>query len=113
MEWNKRCLMVAIVSAVVIAGGEVSWAAADTKASAPAAAPTREERIQMLEKGAKIHQDAADCLKAGKSEQECKEAMMKECQQLGHGGRCPMMDEGMCKKHGYGHGPHHDHGRGK
>ncbi len=40
-----------------------------------------QSKIEMHEHMSKMHKDAADCLKSGKSEKECKTAMMSDCKE--------------------------------
>lgn len=87
--------------------------AADTSAK-PDDGRTR--RIEMLEKMAKAHKDAADCLKAGKSEEDCQKQMMENCPMREDAGSCPMMEGGMNMMMGrgmrHGMGPGSGRGRG-
>jgi hypothetical protein len=59
---------------------------ADTKMNDPQA------KVQMHEHMAEMHKKAADCLRSGKAEKECHEAMMTECKSMGEMD-CPMMGQ--------------------
>lgn len=61
------------------------------------------EHVQMHEQMAKAHQQAADCLKSGKPEEECRKAFHESCQGMGCGEKCG----------GPGMGMHHGKGRKK
>ncbi len=54
-----------------------------------------QSRMQMHEQMAKAHQDAADCMKAGKSEEDCRLAFHKMCK----GSEDSEMCEPMTKHH--------------
>lgn len=56
--------------------------------------------IQMHEQMAKAHQQAADCLKSGKSEEECRSAFHDMCKGAGGPGKCDgwMMHHKMGRK---------------
>ncbi len=70
----------------------VSLASADDK-SMPM---DKEHHMQMHEQMAKAHQQAADCLKAGKPEEECRAAFHKMCDEASGTGHC---GEGMMHDH--------------
>lgn len=62
----------------------------------PAAKETDiQAKIQMHEHMAELNKNAAECLKAGKSEKECHDAMMMECKEhckkMTGDAECPMM----------------------
>lgn len=65
--------------------------------TAPKAADQKQEHIKMHESMMKAHQQAADCLKSGKSEDECREAFRNACQEAGGPYMC---GEGMRHKSG-------------
>ena len=50
-----------------------------------------QEHMQMHEKMAKAHKDAADCLKSGKPEEECKTAFHSMCNESGRPEMCGHM----------------------
>lgn len=54
--------------------------------------------MQMHENMAKAHQDAANCLKSGKSEDECRMAFQAACKEHGGRGECGMMMKGRADK---------------
>lgn len=56
--------------------------------------------IEMHEKMAKAHSEAAECLKSGKSRDECKEKFKEACGKEGKG--CMMGHHGKHKGHGKG-----------
>jgi hypothetical protein len=69
---------------------------ADSKMNDPQA------KMQMHEHMADMHKKAADCLRSGKAESECHDAMMTECKSMGDMD-CPMMgDMKMMHKNMYG-----------
>ena len=47
-----------------------------------------QSQIQMHEQMAKAHQQAVDCLKSGKSEEECRKAFHQTCEEAGGPGNC-------------------------
>ncbi len=47
-----------------------------------------ERHIQTHEKMAKAHQQAADCLKSGKSTSDCRQQFQDECKHFAGDGRC-------------------------
>lgn len=59
-------------------------------------AEQRKEKIQMHEKMAEHHKMEADCLKAGKSLDECNDEAMKDCPMMGKD--CPFMNKGQKEK---------------
>jgi hypothetical protein len=61
--------------------------------------PSLESHIAMHEKMAAAHQGAADCLKAGKPTEECREQFRSKCKEAGLGMECRM---GMGKRKGAG-----------
>lgn len=68
-------------------------------------APTKEvdqkqAHVQMHEQMAKMHQQAADCLKSGKSEDECRKSFHEMCRESGGPEMCGpgMMHHQMGKK---------------
>lgn len=73
----------------------------------------RTQKVELLEKMAKAHQEAASCLKLGKSEEECREQMIQNCPMRGEAGNCPMMDGGMRAMMGPGFGPGPGRGLGR
>lgn len=97
MTKNRTAFTTVLIALGLVTGGGVARAAGD-------GTMTREQRIEMLEKGAKAHQEAADCLKAGKPEQECHEIMKKACPHHDKKGHCHMMDEESGMKHEHGKG---------
>ncbi len=48
------------------------------------------KHVEMHEKMSKAHQEAADCLKAGKSTEECQMAFHTMCKDSGGEGNCKM-----------------------
>ncbi len=68
-------------------------AKADDKTKTPV---TKETHIQMHEDMAKAHQKAAECLKSGKPEEECRNEFMNEAKAHGGSDHC---GEGMMRKH--------------
>ncbi|MGE3388249.1 MAG: hypothetical protein AB7K41_16105 [Bdellovibrionales bacterium] len=44
--------------------------------------------IEMHEKMAKAHQQAADCLKAGKPADDCRQSFRAQCKEAGEPGQC-------------------------
>lgn len=60
-------------------------------------ADDQQNKIQMHEHMAGLHTKAADCLRAGKKEKECHEAMTKECKdmkpEMNHEMNCDMMGD--------------------
>lgn len=84
--------------------------AQDDQPNSPGQTPgqTREKKIQMLEQAAKAHQAAANCLKAGKPESECRAAMKKNMPMKGDMQGCPMMDGHQMMKGGSAPSSHHD-----
>ena len=69
------------------------YAKAEDKAKAPS---TKESHVQMHEDMAKAHQKAADCLKSGKPEEECRNEFMNEAKTHGGADHC---GDGMMKRH--------------
>ena len=69
--------------------------AQDTKSSAPLSPSA--SMAQMHEHMSEMHKNAASCLKSGKSENQCHEAMMSECKEQSKNMKgemnCPMMDK--------------------
>jgi hypothetical protein len=59
---------------------------------------------EMREKMASMHERMATCLRSEKPFAECRDEMMKSCQQLSGENGCPMMGMGM---HGKMKGPPH------
>lgn len=64
-------------------------ALAQTKETATAPA-TDTSHIEMHEKMAKAHQQAADCLKSGKSVDDCRQSFQAMCKDAGEPGHCGM-----------------------
>ena len=56
-------------------------------------ADDQQGKIQMHEHMASLHTKAADCLRAGKKEKECHEAMMKECKEMKTEMKCEMLGD--------------------
>lgn len=48
----------------------------------------KQTHIQMHEQMAKAHQQAAECLKSGKPEEECRNAFREMCSEYGGHGMC-------------------------
>lgn len=74
-----------LLSLFVAAGSAVSARAA----AAGSPAPDRQKMIEMHEKMADLHKQAAECLKSGKPIKECQDALAAQCP-MAKGG-CPMM----------------------
>lgn len=68
----------------------------DSKMNSPAAGS--QEKIQMHEHMADMHKKAAECLKSGKTEKDCRDSMMTECKEMKRDMDCPMMTD-MDKMH--------------
>jgi hypothetical protein len=60
---------------------------------------TRESKIEMHQKMSELHSKAVECLKSGKSEEDCHKQMMADCP-MAKSGNCPFM-------------AHHKHGKNK
>jgi hypothetical protein len=86
-----------ILSVVLICATHVSFAEDKTPVKA---ADQNQEYVQMHEKMATAHQQAADCLKSGKSEDECRKAFHEMCKGSGGSEKCGqwMMHHKMWKK---------------
>lgn len=103
------------MAAVLVLGLGVSMPAFSQPAqpgNPPANQMTNQQRIEMLEQAAKAHQAAADCLKAGKTVQECHKVMMDAAPAKGAMNGCPMMGEGMMGGPGMMRGGGPMHGKG-
>lgn len=61
--------------------------AADPKASS-IAMDSKNQHMQMHEQMAKAHQQAAECLKSGKSEEECRKDFHEMCKESGAPDKC-------------------------
>ena len=66
-----------------------SMALAQTKETATPPSPDA-SHIEMHEKMSKAHQQAADCLKSGKSADECRQSFQAMCKDAGELGQCGM-----------------------
>jgi hypothetical protein len=86
-----------ILSAIIICAAQVSFA--EEKAPAKSTEQSQ-EHLQMHEQMANAHQQAADCLKSGKSEEECQEAFHEMYKETGGPDKCGpwMMHHKMGKK---------------
>jgi hypothetical protein len=86
-----------ILSVLIVCATHASFA--EEKAAAKAA-EQGQEHVQMHEQMAKAHQQAADCLKSGKSEEECRKAFYEMCKETGGPDKCGpwMMRHKMGKK---------------
>ncbi len=73
-----------ILAVVMVFGGALS---AEEKDSAKMPMG-HDEHIQMHEKMSKAHHEAAECLKSGKPEEECKTAFHKICEDSGKPEMC-------------------------
>jgi hypothetical protein len=73
-------------------------------ADAPTKEPAKSDvqsKIEMHEKMAQVHKQAADCLRSGKPEKDCNAQAMKDCP-MAHSGDCPFMGKmkgGHAKEH--------------
>lgn len=80
----------------VLMVGAVSFSFAQDKAPAKNSKEVdlNQERIQMHEGMMKAHQQAAECLKSGKTNEECRSSFQEMCQSAGGSSKCGpwMMD---------------------
>lgn len=81
-----------------------SWSHAESKKT-----ENRSSLIEMQEKMARLHEDAANCLKSDKTTEACKAEMMKQCP-MGKSG-CQMMGKMMSGGMQMGSGMMMDHGK--
>jgi hypothetical protein len=86
-----------ILSAALLCAANFSFA--QDKASVKST-EENQEHIQMHEQMAKAHQQAADCLKSGKSKEECRKVFHSMCKEAGGPEKCgpDMMHQKMEKK---------------
>ncbi len=90
-----------VLSLLLVTGFSVLLKADDSAMSGKMNDP--KAKIQMHEHMAEMHTKAAACLKSGKTEAECHEAMMTECKAMKGDMDCPMMGD-MAKMHKHMHG---------
>ncbi len=74
-----------IIFLVVLSSAVFSFAQDKTPAKAM---DQKQSHIQMHEQMAKNHQQAADCLKSGKAEDECRKAFQEMCKEAGGPDKC-------------------------
>jgi hypothetical protein len=110
-----------VLLSLFVALGTLGVARAADDAAAKAAAE-RQKMVEMHEKMAALHTQAAECLKAGKTVKECHDAMAAQCP-MNKDGTCPMMGSmcpmgrgqglrGQGRGQGRGRGPGMGRGRG-
>ncbi len=96
---KKPILMIAFFGLSIVAGigtgtGIDTYAYAYAAESTPAKETGEfHARMQMHEKMAKAHQEAADCLKSGKTEMDCKSAFRAMCKDAGGYEMCGHMSK--------------------
>lgn len=89
MKSNQRSFFMAILL-VCVFGPLAQAEDMGTKASKT---EDPQAKIQMHEHMAEMHKKAADCLRSGKTEKDCHEAMMAECKDMKGEKDCPMMGD--------------------
>lgn len=82
----------------LVMGPAVGFAQTPSPAASPSA-DANAAHAEMHEKMAKAHQDAAACLKSGKTMKECGEAFHAACKDTGAPGMCADHAKGMMHGH--------------
>lgn len=84
---SLRFILFSVISVFAFALSTQSYAEQKEK-------PDRKELVQMHQEMAKRHNEAAKCIKAGRSIDECNQQAMKNCPMM-KSGNCPFMGDGM------------------
>lgn len=87
MESTITRLVLSSAFVLAFSGGSMAQAQKAPGATKP---DKRQEEITAHRRMAEVHENAAKCLEAGRTEKECHDQLQKECKGVGIGKHCGM-----------------------